>query len=105
MQQLMNPQSRMEGASDIWRKRGRPLDTMFSPKTVAVIGATETEGSVGRTILENLEQGGFEGVIYPVNPKRASVLGVQAYPNMRALPERVDLAVLVTPATTVPGLI
>jgi acetyltransferase len=105
MQQLINPKSGMERVSDIWRKRGRPLDTMFSPKTVAVIGATETQGSVGRTILENLEEGGFEGVVYPVNPKRESVLGVKAYPNMAAIPERVDLAVLVTPAATVPGLI
>jgi acetyltransferase len=95
----------MERATDIWRKRGRPLDSLFNPRTVAVIGATETENSVGRTILQNLEQGGFDGAIYPINPKRDQVLGVKAYPSIGALPERADLAVIVTPAQTVPGVI
>ena len=56
----------------------RPLDPIFSPKSVAVIGATETVGSVGRTILDNLIKGGFAGNIYPVNPKRPTVLGLPA---------------------------
>src|SRR5258708_21639918 len=91
-------------AQDIWHKRPHPLDAIFGPKSVAVIGATETEGSVGRTLLENLQHASFAGKIYPVNPKRESVLGVKAYPNIGAIPERVDLAVIVTPAATVPGL-
>jgi acetyltransferase len=97
--------NRASRAHDIWRKLPRPLDTMLAPKTVAVIGATEKEGSVGRTLLENLEKGGFEGAVYPVNPQRESVLGVKAYPTMGAVPERVDLAVIVTPPPTVPGII
>src|SRR5512137_3074815 len=97
---------RMEPAHDILRQvQGHPLDPIFSPKVVAVIGATENKGSVGRTVFQNLGRGGFQGVVYPVNPKRSSVLSVKAYPSISALPEKVDLAVITTPATTVPGLI
>jgi acetyltransferase len=72
---------------------------------VAVIGATETAGSVGRTLLSNLLATPFGGTVFPVNPKRASVLGVQSYPDIHSVPVRVDLAVVVTPAATVPGII
>jgi acetyltransferase len=83
----------------------RPLDVFFSPKTVAVIGATETPGSVGRTVLWNLVTSPFGGTVYPVNPKRPSVLGVRAYKSVSDIPEEVDLAVIVTPAPSVPGII
>ena len=97
--------ARASRAHDIWRQQAHPLDAMLAPRSIAVIGATETERSVGRMLLENLERGGFEGAIYPINPKRDSVLGVKAFPNIAAVPEKVDLAVIVTPATTVPGLV
>ena len=103
--QATSAYSRTERASDIWRKRAHPLDAMLAPNNVAVIGATETEGSVGRTLMENLQRGGFKGAIYPINPKRPSVLGFKAYPNIAAAPEKIDLAVIVTPAPTVPGLV
>ena len=96
---------RASRAHDIWRQQAHPLDAMLAPRSIAVIGATETERRVGRMLLENLERGGFEGAIYPINPKRGSVLGVKAFPNIAAVPEKVDLAVIVTPATTVPGLV
>jgi len=80
------------------------LDAIFSPRNVAVIGATERQGSVGRTILWNLISSPFGGTVYPVNPTRTSVLGIHAYPNLSALPEQVDLAVIVTPAHTVPNV-
>src|SRR5208282_3287354 len=83
----------------------RTLDCIFSPKAVALIGATESPGSVGRTLLENLRQGEFPGAIYPVNPKRETVLGLKAYPGILAVPDKVDLAVIVTPPATVPGII
>lgn len=83
----------------------QPLDAIFAPKTVAVIGATEKAGSVGRTILWNLLSNPFGGTIFPVNPNRHSILGIKAYPNIAAVPEPVDLAVIVTPAPTVPGVI
>ncbi|MCC7497581.1 MAG: bifunctional acetate--CoA ligase family protein/GNAT family N-acetyltransferase [Bryobacterales bacterium] len=86
-------------------RRGHPLDVFFTPSSIAVIGATETPGSVGRTTLWNLISTPFGGTVYPVNPKRPSVLGIKAYPNLSAIPEEVDLIVVVTPAATVPGII
>ena len=82
-----------------------PLDVFFRPRSVALIGATENPGSVGRTLLWNLVTSPFGGTVYPVNPKRASVLGVKAYKSVTDIPEPVDLAVIVTPPPTIPGLI
>ena len=81
-----------------------PLDAIFRPRSVAVIGATEKEGSVGRTVLWNLISSPFGGTVFPVNPKRPSVLGIKAYPSLADIPDAVDLAVIVTPATSAPGL-
>jgi acetyltransferase len=83
----------------------RPLDAIFAPRTVAVIGATDKDGSVGRTILWNLISSPFGGTVFPVNPKRPSVLGIKAYPDIAAVPDAVDLAVIVTPAETVPDIV
>jgi acetyltransferase len=83
----------------------RALDAIFAPRNIAVIGATETVGSVGRTVLWNLVTSPFGGTVFPVNPKRPSVLGVKAYPNVAAIPEQVDLAVVVTQAAIVPTVI
>ncbi len=91
---------RIEASSDA---RARPLDFLFAPRAVAVVGATEKAGSVGRAVLENLRE--FSGAVYPVNPKRPSVLGIPAFPSLGALPGRVDLAIIATPAPTVPGII
>jgi acetyltransferase len=90
---------------DILRRHRPLLNRMFSPKSVALIGATESPHSVGRTLMENICAQSFGGVLYPVNPKRESILGVKAYPSVRAIPEVVDVAVIVTPAPTVPGII
>ncbi len=92
-------------AHDVLRYEHQPLDAIFAPKNVAVIGATEKAGSVGRTILWNLISSPFGGTVFPINPKRPSVLGIKAYPNIAAVQEQVDLAVVVTPAPTVPGVI
>ena len=81
------------------------LDTIFAPKSVAIIGATEKIGSVGRTLVYNLISSPFGGTVYPVNPKRPSVLGIKAYPNLTAIGDPVDLAVIVTPAPSVPDII
>jgi acetyltransferase len=83
----------------------RPLDCIFAPKAVALVGATENPNSVGRTVLENLVAGQFAGPIYPVNPKRDTVLGVKAYPSILAVPGKVDLVVVVTPPPSIPGII
>ena len=92
---------RLESAHDILHRRKHPLDVFFAPQAVAVIGATENPGSVGRTTFWNLISNPFGGTVFPVNPKRAQVLGVKAYPNVLEVPEPVDLAVIVTPASTV----
>jgi len=97
---------RVEPAHDILKHAmPRPLDCIFAPKAVALIGATENPNSVGRTVLENLLQGQFAGQIYPVNPKRDTVLGVKAYPSILAVPGKVDLVVVVTPPPSIPGII
>jgi acetyltransferase len=92
--------------SSIDRKLQRhPLDAIFAPKSVAVVGATEKVGSVGRTVLWNLMNTPFGGPIYPVNPTRPSVLGIKAYPKLAALPEKPDLVVVTTPAGIIPNII
>lgn len=96
--------SPIDSAQDVLR-RSQPLDAFFRPRSVAVIGATETPNSVGRTILTNLLSNPFGGTIYPINPKRANVLGVRAYPTVSDVPDEIDLAVIVTPAAAVPDLV
>lgn len=86
-------------------QRRHPLNVFFAPTSVAVIGATERAGSVGRTLLSNLISHPFGGTVFPINPKRASVLGIKAYPCLSALPGPIDLTVIATPASTVPALI
>jgi acetyltransferase len=81
------------------------LDVFFAPATVAVIGATEAPGRVGRAVLKNLLASPFGGTVFPVNPGRRSALGVRAYPAIAAVPLPVELAIIATPAPTVPGLI
>jgi acetyltransferase len=84
-------------------RRSSALDTLFAPRSVAVVGATEKEGSVGRAVVENLAA--FNGRVFLINSRRSSVLGEPAFPNLRAVPEIPDLAVIVTPSATVPGII
>ena len=81
------------------------LCTAFEPSSIAVIGASDTPGSVGRILFRNLLDGGYRGTLYAVNPKYTVVWGVKCYPSLAALPATPDLAVVVTPAQTVPKLI
>jgi len=83
----------------------RNLDKIFNPRRVAVIGASDAPTSVGYTVLRNLVGSGFPGVVYPVNPKRESVQGIHAYQDIPSLPNPPDLAVICTPAQTVPGIV
>jgi acetyltransferase len=79
------------------------LEAFFQPRSIALIGATERVGSVGRAIWENLR--GFGGAVFPVNAKRAEILGVKAFPSIAALPEVPELVIIVTPAVTVPQIV
>lgn len=89
--------------SKIWRRQS--IHTMFHPHSVALIGATDREGSVGRTVWNNLIAGRARGELFPVNPGRQAIGGMKCYPTISSLPYPVDLAVIVTPAQTVPDLI
>ena len=82
-----------------------PLDAIFSPNTVAVIGASQKPGSVGRNLLWNLITNPFGGTVFPVNPHHSNILGIKAYPSIFDVPEKIDLAVIATPASTVPKII
>jgi acetyltransferase len=92
-------------AHDVLGYERQQLDAIFRPETVAVIGATERPGSVGRTIMWNLVSSPFGGTVFPVNARRPSVLGIKAYASISEVPARVELAVIVSPAPTVPGII
>ena len=81
------------------------LDKIFKPKSIAVIGASEKTGSPGYRVFRNLIGSGYEGVVYPVNPNRESVQGVQAYPTINDVPKIVDLAIIITPAKIVPDIL
>src|SRR5690242_12498787 len=82
------------------RPDAHPLDAMFSPRSVAVIGATEKPGSIGRAVVWSLLGSPFGGTVYPVSDRRANVLGIKAYPQVGDVPEPVDLAMIVTPAAS-----
>jgi acetyltransferase len=91
-------------AHDVLGYERQQLDAIFRPETVAVIGATDRPGSVGRTIMWNLVSSPFGGTVFPVNSRRPNVLGIKAYPSVSAVPAKVDLAVIVAPAPAVPGI-
>jgi acetyltransferase len=81
--------------------RTRGLDGLFRPRSVAVIGASRRAGSIGGQVVQNLIRGGFQGPVYPVNPRAEVVLSVPAFASVRAIPGPVDLAVVVVPADAV----
>ena len=80
------------------------LDKVFNPQNVAIIGASDVEGSVGYAIVKNFTHSGFAGKVYFVNIKKAEILGVKTYQTVDQIPEPVDLAMIATPAKTVPGV-
>ena len=83
-----------------------PLEAIFSPKSVAVVGASNRDGSVGNAIFKNILLGGFCGTLYPVNPKASSICGVHSYKSVSAIPEEeIDLALIIVPAETVPDVV
>ncbi len=81
------------------------LTTLFEPKSVAIIGASERENSVGSVIFKNILDSGFKGRLYPINPKHATIYEQTAYKSIEEIGARVELAVIATRAQTVPQLI
>lgn len=80
------------------------LAPLFQPASVAIIGASETPGTVGAVLAQNMSSG-YRGALYAVNPKHGSVHGIACHPSISKVPQRIDLAVIATPAATVPGVI
>ena len=83
----------------------RKLDSLFRPKRIALLGVSNDPNSVGGITLKNLIGGGFNGVVYPINPKREAVMGVPCYPDVKSLPKTPDLAIIMTAAKMVPQLV
>ncbi|MDM7323121.1 MAG: bifunctional acetate--CoA ligase family protein/GNAT family N-acetyltransferase [Gammaproteobacteria bacterium] len=81
------------------------LEQLFNPRGVALFGASEREGSVGTMVLANLIKAGFKGVIVPVNPKHKKVQGLDCHPDLSRVEHDVDLAIIATPAPTVPNIL
>lgn len=80
------------------------LDPIFRPRSIAVIGASREENTIGREVLENLVKFGYTGVVYPVNPKADVIFSIRAYPSVEDIPDDVDLAVIAVPAAHVPDV-
>jgi acetyl coenzyme A synthetase (ADP forming)-like protein len=83
------------------RAMTKNIDFIMNPSSIAVVGATNRPGSVGLAVFHNILSAGFQGVLYPVNPKAKSVQSVKAYPSLTDIPDEVDLAVIIVPAEIV----
>ena len=81
------------------------LDKIFKPTSVSVVGASETRGTIGRAVMENLIRGGYEGQIIPVNPKYSKVVGINCFKSLSQVGQDIDLAVIATPISTVPKIV
>ncbi len=102
----VGPEQRMSGVKKEAKQSSRTgLDALFLPNSVAVIGASERSGTVGRTVLENLLHPSFQGKVYAVNPRHPEICGLKTSPTIGDIPEEIDLAVVATPAPTVPHII
>src|ERR1019366_6453169 len=83
----------------------RNLESFYAPRSIALIGASRRDHAVGAVVAQNLLAGGFDGPILPVNPHETAIGGVLAYKDVASLPVSPELAVIVTPAAAVPGII
>lgn len=81
------------------------LSPLFEPRCVAIIGATERENALGAVLLANMLAAGFKGSLYAINPKHTTVQGIPCFAHIKQIPEHVDLALIATPAGSVPGLV
>src|SRR6185295_2353551 len=81
------------------------LDRLFAPRSVALVGASPRDKSLGRAVLKNLRDGGWSGPLDLVNPKHRAIDGLQAFRSLTELPSAPDLVVITAPPDTVPGLV
>ncbi len=94
-----------EQAAASEEKQIKKLDSIFHPRSIAVIGASRQEGSVGHSLLSNLIDSRFQGIVHPVNPKAKGILGIKCYPSVLAIPDDIDLAVVLVPAPIVASIL
>jgi len=92
-------------AHNVLRYTGNPLEVMFAPRNVAVIGATEKKGKIGHIVVKNLIESSFGGSVFPINPSYFTILDLKTYARIGDVPEEIDLTVIATPARSVPPLI
>ncbi len=85
--------------------RSKGLDTIFNPRSVAIVGATENPTKMGNWCVNSLLDIGYQGKIFPINPKRKHILGIKAYASPKDIPERIDLAIVVVQAIRVPQVL
>src|SRR3989338_7070420 len=83
----------------------KKLARVFSPKSIAVIGASETPNKVGNVVMKNFIEGGYEGKIFPVNPKHEKVMGLKCYKSVLDVKDGIDCVIVATPAEIVPKII
>jgi len=86
-------------------KRWTAMEAIFSPKAVAVIGASDNPGKLGSHVMRSLIEGRYPGKIFPVNPGKDEILGLKTYPSLLQIPDAVDLSIIVLPAESVPRTI
>lgn len=91
-----------KGYSIVSQIKNMNLETFFSPRSIAVIGASTNVGSVGYTLTENLLENGYTGTIYPINPKTETLFGLPCYAKISLIPHEIDLAIIIVPANIVP---
>ena len=104
-QPLPDPKREYDSRADMVLGKRALLHSIFYPKTVGVIGATDQPGSLGHKVLSTLLGSPFDGTVFAVAPEQGKVLGIQAYPAISAVPVPVDLAVLVASPDRVPDLV
>ncbi|RLG79544.1 MAG: acetyl CoA synthetase, partial [Thermoprotei archaeon] len=79
----------------------KALNALFNPKSIAIVGASRKPGKIGHEILRNLIEYGFSKKVYPVNPNAQEILGIKSYPNVKSIPDEVDMAIISVPAEKV----
>ena len=101
------------GAINLWPHRSGPdvmkethyLQPLLEPRSVGIIGASDRPGSLGQTVTRNMLEAGFHGRLFLINPNHETLFDLPCYKSVEDVPHRLDLAVICTPAATVPGLI
>ncbi|NIO36582.1 CoA-binding protein, partial [Candidatus Bathyarchaeota archaeon] len=77
-----------------------PLEYLFNPRSIAVVGASREPVKWGSIVLNNVVKGGYKGKVYPINPKAEKIQDLKSYPNVKKVPSEIDLSIIAIPATS-----